>query len=215
MQTIALVNQKGGAGKSTLAVHLAVAFRRAGRKVVLLDLDPQRSAVDWSSRREDEAPAVKAISADMLDPMMDELAADGVDVLILDTAARLEDAARKAARYADLVLVPCQPSIVDMRAMATTADLLQALRTPAVAVLNGVAAFGAESDEVAAAVVADVGLEVCPMRLGRRVAFARCMITGQTAQETEPDGKAAAEVEALLAWVVERLPKKAQTRVKV
>jgi chromosome partitioning protein len=128
---------------------------------------------------------------------------NGAEVVVLDTAPHSEGTALDAARAADLILVPCQPSIMDLRAMRKTADLLNYLKKPTYAVLNEVAAQGTVADEAAKAITAQFGMPVCPVRLGQRVAFNRCLLTGQTAQEWEPDGKAAQEVDSLCRWISE------------
>ncbi|WP_237482876.1 ParA family protein [Lichenibacterium dinghuense] len=129
----------------------------------------------------------------------------GTGALIIDTAPHNEAAALDAARAADLVIVPCQPSIMDLRAMRRTADLLRLVKVPAVAVLNSVPSFGAVADEAAEMISDALGLPVCPVRIGDRVAYSRCLISGQVAQEVEPRGKAASEVEQLRLWTGEQL----------
>ena len=89
--------------------------------------------------------------------------------------------------------------------MRKTADLLNYLKKPTFAVLNEVAAQGTVADEAARAITAQFGMPVCPIRLGQRVAFNRCLLTGQTAQEYEPGGKAAQEIDSLMLWVSEQV----------
>jgi chromosome partitioning protein len=125
------------------------------------------------------------------------------EVVVLDTAPHSEGTALDAARAADLILVPCQPSIMDLRAMRKTADLLNYSKKPTFAVLNEVAPQGTVADEAAKAITTQFGIPVCPIRLGQRVAFNRCLLTGQTAQEYEPGGKAAQEIDSLRQWISE------------
>jgi chromosome partitioning protein len=200
MQVIAIVNQKGGVGKTTLAIHLATAFAAAGRNTVLLDVDPQASAAEWNDARAAEKPPVMAVPASRRAKVLEDTKKIGTEVLILDTAPHSEGTALTAARSADLILVPCQPSIMDLRALRKTAELLEHVKKPTYAVLNGVAPQGSVADEAAAAITAQFKLRVAPVRLGERVAYNRCLIAGQTAQEFEPDGKAAQEVMDLYKW---------------
>ena len=109
--------------------------------------------------------------------------ANNAQVAILDTAPHSEGTALDAARASDLILVPCQPSIMDLRAMRKTADILNYLKKPTFAVLNEVSPVGTVADEAAKAITAQFGIPVAPVRLGQRVAFSRCLLTGQTAQE--------------------------------
>ena len=201
MLTIALISQKGGVGKTTLAIHLATAYAALSKKTLLVDLDPQTSAAEWKDARQAEHPYVMAVPSSRLEKTLETARENGADVVILDTAPHSEATALEAARAADLVLVPCQPSIMDLRAMRKTADILDYLKKPTFAVLNEVASQGTVADEAARAIAAQFGMLVCPVRLGQRVAFNRCLLGGQAAQEYEPGGKAAQEVEMLRQWV--------------
>lgn len=201
MLTIALISQKGGVGKTTLAIHLATAYAALGKQCLLVDLDPQTSAAEWKDARQAEHPYVMAVPSSRLSKTLETARENGADVVILDTAPHSEGTALEAARAADLILVPCQPSIMDLRAMRKTADVLNYLKKPTFAVLNEVAPQGTVADEAAKAIKAQFGMPVCPVRLGQRVAFNRCLLGGQTAQEYEPGGKAAQEIEVLRQWV--------------
>lgn len=207
MQTIALIAQKGGVGKTTLAIHLATAFAASGKNTLLIDLDPQASATEWKDHRAAETPAVLSIQPTRLAKVLEEARGIGTDIVVLDTAPHSESTALEAARAADLVLVPCQPTIMDLRAMVKTVELLRMVGKPSVAVLNSVPHQGTVGQEAAETIASNFGLEVAPVHFGDRVAFSRCMIGGEAAQEMEPGGRAANEVAALHDWVVEQLNK--------
>ena len=196
MKTIAVVSQKGGAGKTTLAIHLAVAATRAGMNTVVIDLDPQASSAKWGDRRQAELPVVLSAHASRLPHVLDTAQTTGGEFAIIDTAPHSDNAALDAARVADIVLIPCRPSILDLEAIANSLDIARLADKPATVILNAVAASGTEADEAAEAVV-QLGGEACPVRLVHRVAYARAIVYGQSAQEYEPHGKAAREVEAL------------------
>jgi chromosome partitioning protein len=115
MHILAFISQKGGVGKTTLAIHLAVAFTAGGYNAALLDLDPQASAAEWKDARTDHTPPVIAVPAARLEKVIEETKAAKTDVLLIDTAPHSESTALTAARVADLILVPCQPSIMDLR----------------------------------------------------------------------------------------------------
>src|SRR5215213_7377385 len=205
MRTIALVNQKGGCGKTTVALHLAAAFWQRGENVLVLDLDPQASAAEWHDARKDPLPHVESVQPARLAKVVSHAREIATGVLVLDTAPHSEAASLEAARCADLVLVPCQPSIMDLRAMRKTVDLLRLVKVPTAAILNNVPPYGTVADEAAEMIQEGLGLSVCPSRLGDRVAYNRCLITGQTALEFEPHGKAAKEIEQLHMWACEQL----------
>jgi chromosome partitioning protein len=200
MRTIALISQKGGVGKTTLAIHLATAFVAGGYHTLLLDLDPQASAAEWKDSRISETPPVLAVPPARLPKVIEEAKKIGTEVLIIDTAPHSEGTALDSARAADLILVPCQPSIMDLRALRKTADLLQHIKKPTFAILNGISPQGTVADEAARAITAQFNLQVADIRLVDRVAYNRCLINGQTAQEFEPEGKAAQEVDELYKW---------------
>ena len=201
IRTIALINQKGGVGKTTLAIHLATAFVTGGYNTLVLDLDPQASAAEWKDSRVSETPPVMAVPPARLPKVIETSQSIGTEILILDTAPHSEGTALDASRAADLILVPCGPSIMDLRALRKTANLLEHAKKPTYAVLNGVSPHTTVADEVARAITEQFKLAVSPIRFGDRVAYSRCLISGQTAQEFEPEGRAAQEVEEFLNWV--------------
>jgi chromosome partitioning protein len=206
MHIIAIVSQKGGSGKTTLALHLATAFTQHNYGTVVLDLDPQASSTAWKDYRAQELPAVQSIQPARLERVLAEAKNIGADIVILDTAPHADGPALDAARRADLVLVPTQPSIIDLRAMDTTADLLKLAKAKkAFAVLNAVPPQPSEANSAASAIEGTYGITVAPVRLGARLAYKRSLINGQTAQEAEPHSKAAEEIEALYTWTCQML----------
>ena len=194
MKTIALVAQKGGTGKTTIAISLAVEAAGRGLSVVVIDLDPQASACRWSDRRGEEAPPVIDAQPSRLPQALAKAAQAGVDLAIVDTPARVEQAAAEAAKAADLVLVPCKPSIWDLETLHTTMELVgpRARRAPLV-VMNAVPGQGTRATQAVEA-IRGMGLEVCAVSLGQRVAFEYAAQLGRSAAEYEPDGKAALEI---------------------
>ena len=165
--TIAVVNAKGGAGKTTVTLHLAVAVAQQGRNVAVLDLDPQQTAVRWRQRRSAPVPVVLAAPPGRLRDELAQVAGAGADVVFLDAPPRAgaDVAAREAARVADLVLVPVRPTVVDLEAAAETLARIQKVTARVVVVLNQVPTRGRDADE-AAALLAGQGVEVCPARIG-------------------------------------------------
>ena len=204
MYTITLVAQKGGTGKTTLAVNLAVAAEAGGHRAVLIDLDPQASAAGWGDHRTLDRPVVAPVPATRLDDALGAARSHGADLTIIDTAPHSESSALAAARAADLALIPLRPGILDLRALGTTADICLLARRPAAVVLNQAPPRGPMPGQ-AAAVIAESNLDVVPHRVGARVAFVHSLTIGLGVVEHEPEGKAAAEIRKLLAWVWERI----------
>ena len=194
MNVIAVIAQKGGAGKTTLSVSLAVAATGQGRTSAVVDLDPQATAANWGDRRAAEAPVVISAQASRLPRILEAAAGQGAGLVVIDTAPRAEQGALAAARAADLVLIPCRPAIYDLETVVTTLDLVRLTgHKPVVAVLNGVPPRG-QKEAQAREVLDGMGVAVCPAAFGQRAAFDHAGALGLSAQEYEPRGKAAAEV---------------------
>ena len=192
MKIISVLSQKGGAGKTTLVVHLAVAASLDGKSTAVIDLDAQANAAEWGDSREADNPAVTSAQAARLPKILEAALDAEADVVIIDTPARSESTALAAAKCADLVLSPCRPSVFDLQAIRMTADLTKLVNAPTRVVINAAQSRGTRADEAEQALTG-LGLEVLPQRLGIRNAFSDAIGLGQSAQEYEPRGKAAEE----------------------
>ncbi|HLJ92761.1 MAG TPA: ParA family protein [Gemmataceae bacterium] len=212
MKTIAVCSQKGGAGKTTAALHLAVAAERHRRRAAVFDLDPQGSASVWGELRKKtqgtDGPAVVAASYRRLTELLAAAREAGADLAILDTAPHTEEEAFAVmAQAADVLLIPCRPSFFDLQAIRLTLDLARQAGKPAVVMLNAVPVRGPlvhqAEENVASEQARDAVRRVvlCPVLLGQRSAYVRSLTDGLVAQEYEPEGKAAQEVAALYKWI--------------
>ena len=197
MQTISFIAQKGGTGKTTLALSLAVAAEGAGKATLIVDLDPQASACKWGDRRAADAPSVVDAQPSRLANALEKAAQAGIEFAIVDTPARIEQAASEAAKVSDLVIIPCKPSIYDLETLQTTIELVRGrAKRPPVVVLNAVPPQGSRHEQAMEAIRA-MGAAVCPVLIGQRVAFEYAAQLGQSAAEFDADGKAAAEIRQL------------------
>jgi chromosome partitioning protein len=201
MKTIAIISQKGGAGKTTIAIHLAVAAEKRGMKTALFDLDPQASASSWSDKRNHPSPAVVSAQATRLPGLLKEAAAQSADLVIIDSAPNADAASLAAARAADLILIPCRPAAFDLNAIGTTLNLAALAGKPAYVVLNAVPPQGKVGEEARLALEAG-GVAVAGPVIHQLVAFSHAVNDGRTAQELVLKSKAAGEIEALFAWVM-------------
>ncbi len=204
MKTLAIISQKGGAGKTTLAIHLAVAAERDGKPSAVVDLDPQASATSWGDSRKAETPVIVSAQPSRLDKVLAAAESAGAVLAIIDTAPHSESASLAAARAADFILVPCRPAVLDLRAISHSIDLIKLAGRPASVVLNTVPPRGSLAQEASAA-VATYDMPVCPIHIGQRTAFLHALTAGLTAQEYEPQGKAAEEIANLYKWVCKQL----------
>jgi chromosome partitioning protein len=198
MKILALVSQKGGSGKTTLALHLSVEAARRGERVLLVDLDPQASATKWADRRQ-SSPVDIDVSSEQparLDAVLKAAATDGYSTVILDTAPNADQAALRAARAANVVLIPCRPSILDLDAIGATLEVCTLARIEASVVLNAAPVRSRVSAEARTA-IEGAGGGVCPVVVHERVAFRHALVDGRVASEYEPGGTAAAEITAL------------------
>ena len=200
MKTVAIISQKGGSGKTTLAVHLATAAAKAGHVAAIIDLDPQATATSWGDRRVTEMPEAISGQAVRLPALMKAARDNDVGFLVLDTAPNADQTATLAARSADLVLIPCRAAAFDLEAIETTLLLTKAANKPAYVVLNAVPPRSGIGNEAAKG-LAGRGATVAPCQLTQRAAYSHSVIDGRTAQEFDPEGKAAEEIRELYRWV--------------
>lgn len=209
MPVLTVAQQKGGAGKTTLVIQLATALRAEGRRVALVDIDPQGSLSAWMRRREHRAQPAPDLRLSMvggwrLGVELDRLRRDE-DLILVDTPPHAQSDAKGAVRAADLVLIPCQPSPLDVWASAATVELARQERRSVAFVLNRVPPRAGKGVEEVFAAVRELGAGVLDARLGNRQAFVAAVTQGLGAVESDPKGLAADEARALAAEVTGRL----------
>ncbi|GAO01065.1 chromosome-partitioning ATPase Soj [Komagataeibacter europaeus] len=206
MKTIAIISQKGGAGKTTLALHLATSASAAGYVSLILDTDPQATASSWKAWRGDADPDVVDCAAHaLLSRKLEQASELGAELSIIDTPPHADIMAREACRVADFLLIPCRPRAFDMDAVRTTAELVRASGKPAFVIFTAGPPRAPQVYREAAAVVAQFGIPVAPVVLSERAIFHHSVGSGQTAQEAEPESKAAADVARLWNWVCDQV----------
>lgn len=211
VKVVSLLSRKGGSGKTTLAIHLAVLAQAAGKRVLLIDLDPQGSAAAWWQARAESTPQLEQADPGGLAALIEAARKDGVDLVLIDTRPSVEADAVQVAALSDFVLVPTRPAILDLRAILATLDIIKGSRTRAAIVLNacqaprGVGEASITSD--ARTALKAFGVAVAPTMIVQRAALSHALVGGMAASETEPEGKAAKEMRALWRFVEKELAK--------
>jgi len=198
MRIISIVSQKGGAGKTTLAVNLAVATLACGIKGVVIDTDPQATASNWGDRRQKESPLVISAQAARLPQILRKM--DEECWIFIDTPPAISNTTMAAVKVADVVLVPSRAAIFDLDTLSATLDLVHMGQRRAAVVLNAVPHRGPDVEE-ARVVIAGYDVDVAPVGVGHRAAFQHAATLGLGVTEYDPEGKAAYEIRELLKWV--------------
>ena len=205
MRVVTLLAQKGGTGKTSLALLLAVNAEEMGQTAAVIDIDPQATACRWYDRRLSEAPVVTDAQPVRLRHALDTAATQGVDLVVIDTPARSEAAALEAARVADFVIIPCRPQIYDIETIPAAQQILEIAGNPrAAVVLNAVPARGPRVSQARVA-IKRFGFLVCPHTIGHRAAVGDAGTFGLTPTEFQPHGRAAQEARAVAHWITKQL----------
>jgi chromosome partitioning protein len=202
MKTLAVIGQKGGSGKTTAALGLAVEAAKAGRRVAVIDLDPQASATNWGDRRADkESPAVVSCQVARLTQVLKAAEGQGVELAIIDTPGKSSEAAIAAAKASQHVLLPIQPHLFDIETLDSVAELLAVSGKPPATVLVNRAPVQGKRHEDARAGLEGRGYTFSPVVLFQRAAHGDATNLGLTASEYEPGGKAGLEMKALYCYI--------------
>ena len=204
MQTLVFLSQKGGSGKTTLAVHTAVVAQEHGERVVIVDTDLQQSAKTWSKARKGAIPEVAQVPAAALNDVMAAARHDAMTLCIIDTAPHAAPDAVRAAAAADLVVIPCRPTAFDLAAIDSAVEIVRAAKARAVFVLSA-CPFRAPEIAETRTELEGKGFPVAPVPIVDRRAFARAITSGRAVTEFEAEGKAAEEIRALWNWFREQM----------
>ena len=204
MKTLVILSQKGGTGKTTMAVHLAVEASRSGKTVALIDLDPQASAAKWGDTRSDDTPIVISAHATRLPQVLHTAEQGGVDLAIIDTSPNTDPNTLNAVKVGNLMLIPSRDARFDLEAIGSTIQIGKMADVPMRVVFNAVKTRSSMFYKAKRAVEV-YGVPTAPCVLGDRVAYSHAVVDGKAAQEFEPKGKASNEVRALYKYVINEM----------
>ncbi len=205
MKIVSLVSQKGGVGKTTVAMNLAVLAESRGYTTVVFDLDPQASITKWKDKRGEPPPDVVPAQQGRLKTLIGMAQKQGAHLAIIDTAGSADAAALAAAEVADLVLIPARPNGLDLEAVETTVRVaMQHAKRPYHVVLTQTPSQNAITEE-AAEVIEGAGVPVCPIRIGSRLDFRHPTPDGKATVEWRPKSVATREVVHLWDWLCQQL----------
>ena len=209
MAIVVFAQQKGGAGKTTLAIQCAVKWKAMGRSVALVDIDPQGSLASWHAERrrakgQDCGFDLAAISGWRVQSEAERLAGEA-DIVVVDTAPHAEMEARAALRACDLAVIPLQPSPLDVWATRPTLAVAGEEKAKALLVFNRVAARARLAGAMREKAEQELRAEIAEASLGDRVAFAESLWKGGGVAETRPKSVAGKEVSTLVEELDRRL----------
>lgn len=208
-KAVTIAQQKGGAGKTTLAAQLAVVFAAAGHRVGLVDIDPQGSLAAWFDVRkalvDEQGGSITMVQASgwRLSSELDRLKRS-VDLVLIDSPPHAETDVRIAVRAAELIIVPMQPSPMDLWATQTTLEMARKEKSPVLMVFNRTPPRGKLVDAVRRK-IAEAAVPVAATVLGNRVAYAASMMEGKGVVESNPRHTASKEIRALAGEISAKL----------
>lgn len=200
VRSVAVTATKGGVGKTTLTVHLAVAAMIAQERVLVLDADPQRSCILWAGLRDREEPRVEGIESSAVPERIVRAATEGFTCVVVDTAPRASNALASLLRAVNYAIVPLRPSAFDLGTLEQSLSIVGAAKTPGCIVLNACSPRAPEIAETRAS-VSDLELPLSPIEVCERRVYGRAVASGRAVLELEPNGAAAVEMASLWRFV--------------
>jgi chromosome partitioning protein len=207
LKTITIASQKGGVGKSTITIHIAVVAQMLGKDVLIADLDPfSRTLTHWAEGRENKYPTVVQALSDDVISLQEQAKSENFDFLLFDCPPFVSDTVVDATSISDFTLVPCSPTFPEIQSLM---DVIDRVKEPYSIVLNncpsGIGSFEHIRTREVRSLINDSELSIYPGSIVRRVSFQDALNSGKAVVEYEPKSKASSEIIRLWEWVEKKL----------
>lgn len=200
-----VMSQKGGAGKTTLAINLAVQSKLQGNNSLIIDIDPQASATMWADvRGVNNEPLVTSSFASRLNNVINVACENNITEIFIDTPPHSQRDSQIAAEISDIIIIPCRPNLFDLQAIDNTIGLAKMANKPFILVFNAIHHTSSLAEEAKQAILnkySSNSINICPQMIVQRLCYVHASTNGQGVQEYEPTGKAALEIQNVYNYI--------------
>jgi len=198
------MSQKGGAGKTTLAINLAVQSKLQGNNSLIIDIDPQASATMWADvRGVNNEPLVTSSFAARLNNVINVACENNIKEIFIDTPPHSQRDSQIASEISDIIIIPCRPNLFDLQAIDNTIGLAKMANKPFILVFNAIHHTSSLAEEAKEALINKYGdsINICPQMIVQRLCYVHASTNGQGVQEYEPSGKATLEIQNVYNYI--------------
>jgi len=216
MIVVGVIGQKGGGGKTTISLNLAVAAAEQSLAAVVIDIDPQANAAKWKDRRESENPAVIGALQSRIKQTLETARKHDADFVVIDSPGHNDSGAMETARASDILLLPVEPQMFHFDTLPAMCDLIRiAGDTPTYVLLNKLhPTASVQAERLKQMIGASYTMPICPVHLSRLDIYATSADLGLTPLEEDPKGRAALEIRGVYEFICQQVNKLRSEHVK-